>query len=343
MLPVSRGGPPRPRSTLRDVAQSAGVSVKTVSRVVHNDPAVSTSTKQRVLAAIESVNYVPNAAARLLRAGAGDAIGLIIDSIADPWFAVLTAVVEEHALARGMTVVIGSSGRRSDRMREHLQRLVQLRCRGVIFAPMGMESGYLGSLLSGVPVVCVDRPTDLDGYDVVQSNDRAGAMEGVQHLINFGHRRIVFAGDGDNLATGRLRRAGYSDALQANGIEIDPALNLGDADGIDAAYQSTIALLHRIPDVTAIFAANQRCGIGVTRALHTAKRTDIAMVAFGDFSLASALNPPITVLDQDPRPIAAKACELLFDRLDGSTQAPVDITLPVHLIQRGSGELRPIA
>jgi LacI family transcriptional regulator len=333
--------PTQPRATLRDVARHAGVSIKTASRVVNADPAVAQATRDRVLGAIATVNYVPNAAARLLRAGMGDTIGLVIDSIADPWFSALTAVVEEHALVHGMTVVIGSSGRDPVRMRNHVQRLIQLRCSGLILAPLGVEKEYLRPMLHGLPMVCVDRPTDAGDYDFVHADDRVAAMRGAQHLIDHGHRRIAFMADDGALSTIGLRREGYTDALRANGIELDPGLIRPDSAEIDSAYGSTIALVRDMPDVTAIFTSTSRSGVGTTSALHAVGRTDIAVVSFGDFSLAAALDPPITVLDQDPRPVAAKASELLFERIGGATTPPVDLAVPARLIERGSGELRP--
>lgn len=333
--------PRRTRATVYDVAAAAGVSIKTVSRVVNGGQSVTPETRQRVLDAVKTMSYVPNGAARSLRAGVGDTIGLIVDSIADPWFATVTAAVEERALAAGMSVVIGSTGRNAGRMQGLVTRLMQQRVRGLILAPLGSESGYLADALQDHPLVCIDRRSDVHGFDVVRVADRPAARLGVAHLIAHGHRRIAFLGDGIDVSTIKLREQGYREALRRNGIEPDEEIIVRGSGEIGSADAAVTALVAARPDITAAFASNPRAGVGLVQALHRTGRTDIAVVSFGDFPLAAAVRPAVTVIDQDPRPIGLRAAELLLARLDGAQQPAKDIKLPTRLIVRGSGELTP--
>ncbi len=334
--------PRRTRATVYDVAAAAGVSIKTVSRVVNGGQSVTPATRQRVLDAVKAMSYVPNGAARSLRAGVGDTIGLIVDSIADPWFATVTAAVEERALAAGMSVVIGSTGRDAGRLQGLVTRLMQQRVRGLILAPLGSESSYLADALHDHPVVCIDRRSDVQGLDVVRVADRPAAKRGVAHLIAHGHRRIAFLGDGIDVSTIKLREQGYREALRHHHIEPDEEIIIRGSGEIGSADAAFTALVAARPDITAAFASNPRAGVGLVQALHRTGRTDIAMVSFGDFPLAAAVQPAVTVIDQDPRPIGLRAAELLLARIDGGQQPAQDIKLPIRLIVRGSGELPPL-
>ena len=338
MSPPARTG----RATIYDVAARAGVSIKTVSRVVTGLGSVAPETRARVLEAVAQLSYLPNAAARSLKAGFGDAIGVIVDSIADPFFAALTAAIEDHALAQGLSVVVGSTGRDPDRVRGQVERLAQQRVRGIILAPIGGESGYLASVVRDHPVVCVDRKSDADGLDTVRVADRAAARRGVEHLIAHGHRRIAFLGDTAEVSTIALRRRGYREALRAAGLDIDPMLTLTGCGETDTAAAATESLLARPRGgATAIFASNPRAAVGVVGALHSRRRTDIALVSFGDFPLAAAVFPSVTVIDQDPFHVGRAAADQLLSRLSGDAGPVVDLKLPTPLIPRGSGELRP--
>jgi len=336
MIPVSG------RATIYDVADRAGVSIKTVSRVITAHGPVAPDTRRRVLEAVEALSYVPSAAARNLRAGVGDAVGVIIDSIADPFFATLTAAIEEHLLPRGLSVLIGSTGRDPERVRGQVERLAQQRVRGIILAPVSGDPSALESAVANHPVVCVDRRADVDGLDTVRVADRAASKRAVDHLIAHGHRRIAFLGDTSEVSTIGLRRQGYREALRGAGIAVDAVLVRNGCGETDTAAAVTEALLaDRRTGPTAIFASNPRAAVGVVGALHSIGRTDIAMVSFGDFPLAAAVAPSITVIDQDPYHVGRAAADRLLARLGGDVSPAVDIRLPTPLIVRGSGELAP--
>lgn len=333
------------RPTVHDVAAEAGVSIKTVSRVVNGEGNVSEGVRERVLAAVEKLHYVPNSLARSLKVGLGDTIGVVVDSIADPFFASLTSATESAALEAGLTVVFGSTGYDSERERRQVERMMMQQVRGVVLAPVRGDHSYLDRYRQSVPVVLVDRSLEGDAFDTVVVDDYGATREAVEHLLSHGHRKIAFIGGDGRFDTTTERLRGYRDCLAAAGVDEDPELVSEDKAETPEAEAETLRLLDERPDVTAIFSANTRASLGVVHALHSARRTDVAMVSFGDFILAGTLEPGITCVDQDPELIGTVATRRLLARLglDGEEVAPGTaaerVVVPTRLVQRGSGEI----
>jgi LacI family transcriptional regulator len=362
-VPENAAGTGRP--TVYDVARVAGVSIKTVSRVVNHSPGVSATTRLLVLAAIEDLGYVVNAAARSLVTGSSTTIGVIVDSIADPFFASLVSVVEVDAMAAGFSTQVASTWRDPLREREQVLRMTRENVRGLLLAPTTGDHDYFPAALGDIPAVLVDRGWPSSGLDTVGVDDRADTRSAIERLLARGHRRIAFLGDcadgdradgdradGDRAESDRAesdradgdraelptisnRREGYRDAMRAAG---QPELVRSSVRASEAAVAELLAL----PDPpTAIFSSNARTSLGVVRALHRAGRSgDVALISFGDFELSDTLRPGVTVVDHDPARIAAAAVGRLLTRIRGTPQAPADILLPTELVQRGSGELR---
>lgn len=329
------------RATVYDVARVAGVSIKTVSRVVNRSEQVSEQTRQRVLAAMAELAYVRNSVAHSLRTGSGDTIGVVIDSIADSFFAQLVSVVEERMLAEGIGVLIASTGRSASRERDQVARLAGQNVRALLIAPIGYDHSYFTDITAGLPVVLVDREWEIPGYETVLVDDRLGSMKATAHLIAGGHRRIAFIGDDGDLPTIAQRRRGYLDALAEAGLPVDEALLRTGCGEPKPAAIATAELLARPDAPTAVFSSNPRASLGVVRALHQGGRTDVALVSFGDFALADSLEPAVTIVDQDPTPIAEAAVDLLLARMRGEQAEARNIVLPVNVVPRGSGELLP--
>ena len=329
------------RATVYDVARVAGVSIKTVSRVVNGSAQVSETTRARVLTAVDELAYVRNSVAHSLRTGSGDAIGVVIDSIADSFFATLVSVIEERMLAEGISVLIASTGRSEVRERGQVARLAGQNVRALLIAPIGTDHSYIADVTRGLPVVLVDRGWELPGYDTVLVQDRAGAKAAVDHLIAGGHRRIAFIGDVGNLPTIAERLEGYREGLAACGIAVDRDLVREGCGELEPAAAATAELLALADPPTAVFSSNPRASLGVVRALHQGLRTDIALVSFGDFALADSLEPAVSIVDQDPTPIAEAAVDLLLARIRDEPITATTMVLPVNVVPRGSGELPP--
>ncbi len=332
----------RARPTMRDVAEAAGVSLKTVSRVVNGEAGVGAGTSERVRQAISSLGFSRNDLARSLRHGRTSAtVGLVIGDLANPFYSTIARAVEEVAQAQGYLLIAGSSERDPERERELVRALAMRRVDGLLLVPSDADHGLLAEeQRRGLAVVFLDRPPVGVEADAVLIDNVGGARSAVTHLVAHGHRRIGVVGDALEVATSAQRLEGFRQGLASAGLELDAALlRFGpyDAPGAEAAARQLLALPY---PPTAIFTTNNRNTIGVLRALRDTPRSR-ALVGFDDFELADALATPVTVVAHDPAEMGRRAAELLFRRLNGERGPAERVLLPTHLIARGSGEVQP--
>jgi len=323
---------------LLDVANAAGVSLRTASRVLNNDPRVAPVTRQRVRETMLDLRFEPDAMARSLRAGTDTTIGFVVESISDPFFAEVIDAVELEMSRHGRSVLVTSTRRDPGRERDVIGRMVQRRIAGLLLSPTGADHSWLDL---SVPVVLVDRPAPGLSADLVEINDHRAAFDATAHLIARGHRRIAYVGDTPAIPTSAARLRGYRDALADHQVEADEDLiDCGSATSPAAARALTTLLASSRPP-TAILSATTRASLGVVPALHAAGRTDIALVAFGDFPMADALRPAVTVVDHPGREVGRVAAARLLARLDQPGLPAERIQVPARIIERGSGELGP--
>ena len=328
------------RPTMNDVARTAGVSLKTVSRVVNGEPTVAPDLAARVHAAVELLNYRPNLGASMLRRNdrRSRTIGVLVEDVGNPFSAALHRAIEDEARPRGVHVLTGSLDEDAQRERDLTREFAQRHADGLILAPAGLDQGYLAAELPpDTPVVFVDRSAAGFAADTVLTTNAAGAAAAVRHLIAYGHRRIAFLGDHDRISTARDRYRGYLDALAAAELEPFGAHELHDS---AAAESATITLFRAADPPTALFTGQNLITIGAVRALRRLGRhRDVALVGFDDFPLADLLEPAVTVVAQDPATMGHTAARVLFERIDGADEPPREFRIPTTLIPRGSGEL----
>jgi LacI family transcriptional regulator len=337
----------RRRPTMRDVAALAGVSLKTVSRVVNGEPGVSGELAGRVLRAIDELDFRPNVGASSLRRtdGRTATVGLLLEDVSNPYSSALQRAVEDVAIPRGVMVFSASLDEDPARERELARAFSTRRADGLLLVPAGEDQSYLASeLRAGTAIVCVDRAAGGLPVDSVLTTNATGSEEGVRHLIEAGHRRIGFLSDRMAISTARQRYDGYTDALRTAGLELDPAVVVHDLSDPALADGAATVLLTRPDPPTALFTAQNLVTIGAIRALRRLglERT-VALVGFDDFPLADLLTPGITVVAQDPTAIGRTAATLLFNRIAGDTSPPATHLVPTTLIRRGSGEIPPPA
>ncbi|MEU1419917.1 LacI family DNA-binding transcriptional regulator [Kitasatospora sp. NPDC005751] len=331
---------PSGRPTMKDVAAVAGVALKTVSRVVNGEPGVSKETEAKVRAAIEQLRFRRHDGARMLRQGSRTrCVGLILEDLADPFYAQLGRAVEEIARAHDSLLLTASSVEDPVREEELALEFCERRVDGLIIVPTSADHGYLaGELAAGTAVVCVDRPAAGLSVDTVLADNRGGVADGVGHLIRQGHRRIGYLGDAPGIYTAAERLAGYREAMADAGCgtgEHWVAMGRPDPLGIRFALDRMLA---GPEPVTALMCGNNRATVAVLRDL-AARGTHPALVGFDDFELADMLPVPVTVVAQDPTAMGRMAADLLFRRMDGAQAQPQRLQIPTRLIQRGSGEL----
>ena len=333
------------RPTMRDVAAQAGVSLKTVSRVVNGEPGVSASLAQRVREAVDELDFRPNSGASSLRRAGGrtGTVGLLLEDVSNPYSAALQRAVEDIAIPRGVMVFSASLDEDPQRERDLARALSSRRTDGLILAPASDDQSYLASeVRAGTAVVCVDREARNLAVDSVLATNITGSTEGVRHLVNGGHRRIGFLSDRSTIPTARQRFEGYQDALTAAGIELDPAIVVHDLYDMTVADGAVLSLLRSANPPTALFTAQNLVTIGAARALRRLGREhEVALVGFDDFPMADLVSPGITVVAQDPTTIGRIAATVLFDRMNGDTGPPATHVVPTTLVRRGSGEIPP--
>ncbi|MGZ8648136.1 MAG: LacI family DNA-binding transcriptional regulator [Solirubrobacteraceae bacterium] len=329
---------------MRDVAALAGVSLKTVSRVINDEPGVADATTRRVGEAIAELGFRRNDLARSLRQGrTSSTLGLVIEDVANPFYSAIAQAVEAVARERDFMLITASCEEDPQRERELVEALLRRRVDALLLVPASHDHGYLEAARSeGTPVVFVDRPPVGLEADVVLLDNVGGARSAVEHLLAHGHERIAMVADPGDLSTASERLAGYREALVAAGIPVrDELVRTGthDAQQAEAAVRELLALPpERRP--TALFAGNNRNTVGALHALRGAER-EVALVGFDDLELAELLAVPTTVVRHDSKQLGAQAAEIAFARLGGSENPPRRVVVPTELVIRGSGEVPP--
>jgi LacI family transcriptional regulator len=320
---------------MRDVAHTAGVSLKTVSRVINAEAGVTPATAAKVTEAIDALGFERNDLARSLRQGrSSSTLGLVIEDVANPFYSAVAQAVEAVASARGFLLITASALEDAERERELVGALLRRRVDALLVVPAGPDHRYISG---AARTVFLDRPPQGIEADTVLLDNLGGARSAVEHLIAQGHTRIACVADTATLYTMRERLTGYREALAAAGLGEDPVLVASgnrDAASAHAAAERLLALPAPTRP-TAIFAANNRNTVGVLHAL--AGRTPVALVGFDDFELADLLGT--TVVRADPWRLGEQAAALAFARLDGDNRPPLEITVPTELIVRGSAEV----
>lgn len=320
---------------MSDVARLAGVSIKTVSRVVNEEPGVHAQTASQVRAAIEELGFRRHLGARSLRQGTTTStIGLLLEDVSNPFYSALTRGVEEVARRFDRRVLTASSDEDPEQARKLVLEFCARRVDGLLLVPAGREHGYLaGELHAGTPMVAIDRPTGNPSMDTVTVDNRGGTMAAVAHLAGYGHRRIGFLGDNAGIYTAQERLRGFRTGCASAGISGEHvAMGPYAPDGVRAAMRVMLR-----NSVTALIGGNNRITIALLRAM-ASEPVRPALVGFDDFELADMLDPPVTVIAHDVKALGEAAANRLFARVHGDDSPAREIVLPTEVVPRGSGE-----
>ncbi|TYB68777.1 LacI family transcriptional regulator [Nonomuraea sp. PA05] len=325
------------KPTMADVARQAGVSLKTVSRVVNQEPHVRASLQQRVQAAISALGYRRNeAAARLARGATMLTLGLVMENISNEFYSRLAAAVEAAAADHEALVVFGSYEESADKERMLIESMYARGVDSLIVVPSAADHSWLAEHAS-LTTVFVDRvPLGLDGADVVLLDDVWGGRTATRHLLSHGHRRIALISDDDGISSVRDRATGYRAALADAGVPAGEELVVREMYDPGRVSGEVARLLDLPSPPTAFFATNNRAAIGILQALRERPERP-AYVGFDDFALADVFNPGVTVVRYDTARLARAAVDLLLN----PSPAARRIKVPVELVPRGSGELPP--
>ncbi len=330
---------------LSDVADRAGVSVKTVSNVVNGYVHVSADTKARVDAALAELDYRPNLAARNLRRGRSGIVALALPELEVPYFAELARHVVEQARQRGWTVLIDQTDGEHEREQLVMDSYGTQLIDGLILSPIATGADELSARRDTTPMVLLGERVYDGPDDHVSIDNVAAASTAVRHLVDLGRRRVAAVGrqSQPTAQTARLREQGYLEALAAGGLPPDPALvvpttSFTRAEG--AAAVDRLLALPAPPD--ALFCFNDLLALGALRRLHelgVRVPTDVAVVGVDDIEDGRYATPTLTTIRPDKARIAQLAVQLLADRLDTSDGAPRparELEAPYDLVVRES-------
>ena len=322
---------------MTDVARLAGVSHQTVSRVLNGHPNVREQTRLRVQAAIAELGYRPNRAARALVTGRSQVIGVVAQNTTLYGPASLLAALEQTAAEEGFAVSVGSVRSLDYRsISEAVERHLAHRVAGiVVIAPVESAGAALERLPKDVPLVTVDgdprRPVPLVTVDQV-----AGARQATQHLLDAGHRTVWHVSGPSDWFDSAGRIEGWREALLAAGVDVPPLMQ---ADWSAASGYRAGQMLARMPEVTAIFTANDHLALGVLRALHEHGRRvpqEISLVGFDDVPEAEYFVPPLTTVRPDFDAVARASLDLLLAQIESGSGGPLRQTIEPTLVARNS-------
>ncbi len=330
---------------MRDVAALAGVSIKTVSRVVNAEAGVSVDVRDRVEKALLQLGYRHNlAASNLRRADSRTAtVGVLLQDVSNSFSASLLRSLEDASHLRGVAILASSLDEEPERERSLVASLIMRRVDGLVIMPATDRQDYLvDDLQSGLPVVFVDRrPHGIDADSVTVDNVK-GSQLAAHHLVSQGHTRIMFLGDLPTIQTAADRHSGFLQGLARAAVHVDPALI---AIGLRSEVDAEAALLEQLDSPappTAVFAARNSLSVGAVRALRRRElSTRVALVGFDDFPLADVLEPPLTVVRQHGGRLGTEVAKSLFARIDGDDSPPRHFVMEPELVVRGSGEVAP--
>ncbi len=314
--------------TMKDVAEYAGVSKATVSRVVNDDPNVAADLRTQVLNAIKELGYQPNRAAQRLRAGSSDVIGLLVSDIQNPFFTSVVGGVEEMAYAHQMSILLCNTNEDYSRQQMYLSVMQAENVAGLILSPTPMTDGKSLKKLTqaNMPIILLDRSVDGLDADTVVVDNAHGAFLAVTHLINLGYKRIGMIASSPILTTGP-------------GFPVDDNLiKVGDSRK-ESGHELARELIEMSEPPEAIFVANNLMTLGALGALREHKvrvPEDIALIGFDDMPWSAELCSPLTAISQPTYDLGREAVHLLIRRL-AEPKAPYrTVTLQTRLIVRES-------
>lgn len=306
-------------STIKDIAKMTGVSIATVSRVINGNYPVSAEAKEKVLKAIDQLDYKPNAVARSLKMEASNTIGILISDIANPFFTHIAKAVEKVVSKDKYNIIICSTEEDAKNEVDYLRMLVEKRVDGIILSS-SCENDILVREIKklGIPVVLIDRSIEGIELDFVADDSFHGAYTLVKYLIDLGHRDIAIIDGPHSISTGSDRLKGYLTAHEQAGFKPRKELMYNGSYSQEYGYETACRLFKEMRPATAIFAANNLIAKGVIIAANEMQKSfpeDVSLVCFGDSEFVKLITPPVTCIVQKPVDIGTKAGELILKRI----------------------------
>jgi LacI family transcriptional regulator len=329
------------KSTIKDVAKLAGVSISTVSRVMNAPDAVIETKRKRVLEAVEQLNYQPNALARGLIYKKTDTLGVLIPDIENPYYAGVIRGMQDAATGLGYTLLISNTDRNKNRIINYFQSFYEKQVDGILFASdTFFEEYYQEMKRFQFPLVLASTHSQFDDVPSVEIDDEAAAYDAVSYLISQGHRRIgmISFPFGDTIS-GQPRYDGFIRALTEQGL-LENNDNVQFANHwFEDAYESTGKLFKKNPDITAVFAASDEFAMGVISYLYEhgiRVPEQVSVVGFDDIRMAHMMIPKLTTVAQPAYQIGFRSVEKLNEIISSGKSEVIREVLNHKLMIRNS-------
>jgi LacI family transcriptional regulator len=327
------------RPTIAQIAQIAGVSVPTVSKVLNGRTDVAVPTRERVEQVIEEYGFVRNRAARALRKGKTGMVDLILPRLDDEYYLPILEGVAQVLREAGIRLVLTSTNYQSEEEVQWIDTVTDHSSDGILVV-LPSEEAIEHLERSGLPYVLIHNQGGLlSTVPSVRITSWEGGFVATSHLINLGHRRIAYIGKTASARDAIERIAGYRAALNEANIPVDPQLqcdgNFTEADG----YTATKTLLKLADPPTAIFAGNDRQAAGVYKALHElgmAVPNDMSIIGFDNLSYTELMNPPLTTVHAPRLELGRTATTMLLRLINEEPLEMTRVVLPTHFIERQS-------
>ena len=329
----------RKRASMREVAELADVAISSVSRVLSGHPDVSAEMRDRVLAAVDQLEYEPDFLAQSLRRGATLSVGYVVGDISNPLIATITSGAESVLRAAGYSMLLMNSENEAGLDTDHIRFFLARRVDGMILSLASERHQATLDILDqvDVPVIMVDRDVpSAVGASIVRNDHRAGMRSAIDHLLDLGHRRIALITGGLELWPVRERIEGMREAVAARGIPDETTSIVGSLSA-DHGRRGTEQVLSMTPRPTAIVAGGNQVLAGCIRALQASGirvPEDLSLVTCDDVDLAALHVPPVASVSRDTLLLGRTAAELLLERLGGGE--PRTVLLPTTFIPRPS-------
>lgn len=332
------------KPTIKVIAERAGVSVTTVSRVLSGQGKkyrISSKTEDLVTRLTNELNYEPNILARSLRTKQTFTIGMIVPDISNPFFASIARYVETESRKAGYSVILCDSQEDTILERESIKVLRMRKVDGMIICPVGKELKHILDVSkANRPVIIVDRYFPTLDLSCVLSDNYNGAMNAMNHFIEKGHRKIAFIQGLSNTSVNEERLKGYFDAHEKNNIPINESFIVGEDFGEENGYIGAKILLNGSERPTAILGGSNLISLGALRAIseeHLSIPDDISLIAFDDQPYYDYLSSPITSIRQKKEELGKISIALLLSELNGNNlPGKKKIIVPTELIVRRS-------
>jgi DNA-binding LacI/PurR family transcriptional regulator len=330
------------RVRLKDVADLAGVSMKTVSNVMHNYAHISPAMRDRVEAAIVELGYRPNLTARRLATGKTGMIALAIPFIDQFYFAEMAHHIGEEAGRRGYRILVEQTLNNMEAERAVIRDREEGLVDGVLFHPSRIDTIEIAKLRQGTPLVLLGESARPVTTDQVMIDNTRAARDGVEMLLLSGRRRIAFLAtiSGDTSESTHLRLLGYQEALIAAGIAPDPALVLhSDGFSLEDGARALSSALAAGVQIDAVISREDIFALAALRALDGAGLrvpSDVAVLAWDDTAVARSSTPALSSVSPDKRAIASAALDLLEDRMNGYTGIGRHQIVPHSIVERAT-------